>query len=512
MDARLRAVCDLLVPTVREEAGRHEYDGAVQDLSPDGVRAALARLDAAAAGPAPDDPHDAAHLAVFEEALRVRHRRLELHRRDPYPHLANLELACYERPYAPAEQRAAARRRHLARWPDAIDAALESLDAVTAPVARALLGTARGLAADVRPDDGDLGERALRAHAALVAHLEHAALHGPPRAALGGPALAALMGSAEGVTVDLGRLAERADAERRRLTELLRDACARVEPGTAPAALLPRLFADHPEPGAVLAEARSLARESIAFTRERHLVPYVDGECEVVLPPPSRRWVTAMMVWNPPGEPDAPSRYLVTPPDPGWEPARAEEWLTRYSRTTLPAITVHEVAPGHFAHGRTLRRLTSPVRRTLHSLTFMEGWAHYAEEVCLEEGFRSGDPRFAVGVAVEALVRVTRLACAIGLHTGAMDVEEATARFMSDAHLAREAAAAEARRGTFDATYGRYTWGKFALLDLRERARREPGSTLPAFHATVLALGCPPIGLLDRVLDTPRRPAGTRGH
>ena len=68
-----------------------------------------------------------------------------------------------------------------------------------------------------------------------------------------------------------------------------------------------------------------------------------------------------------------------------------------FSRATLPAITVHEVAPGHFAHGRRLRTVTSDVRRTLHSLAFVEGWAHYGEEVCVEEGFREQDPRFAAG-------------------------------------------------------------------------------------------------------------------
>jgi uncharacterized protein (DUF885 family) len=210
-----------------------------------------------------------------------------------------------------------------------------------------------------------------------------------------------------------------------------------------------------------------------------------------------------MMCWNAPDEPDAPSWYFVTPPEPDWDQRRAEEWLTRYSRTTLPALTVHEVAPGHFAHGRALRRVTSPVRRTLHSTTFMEGWAHYAEEVCLQEGFRGDDSRFAIGVAVEALIRVTRLSCAIGLHTGAMDVEEATRRFMADAYLAREPAAAEARRCTFDSTCGRYTWGKLALRSVRERAERRPDFDLPAFHAAVLALGCPPLSLLDHALARP---------
>ena len=37
LSPRLRAVCDLDVAEVRENSGRHEYDGKPQDLSPDGV-------------------------------------------------------------------------------------------------------------------------------------------------------------------------------------------------------------------------------------------------------------------------------------------------------------------------------------------------------------------------------------------------------------------------------------------------------------------------------------------
>jgi uncharacterized protein (DUF885 family) len=121
----------------------------------------------------------------------------------------------------------------------------------------------------------------------------------------------------------------------------------------------------------------------------------------------------------------------------------------------------------------------------------------------VEEGFRADDPRFAAGVWLEALVRVTRMACAIGLHTGAMTVEEATRRFEQDALMARASAASEARRGTFDVTYGRYTWGKLAVLRLRDEARAAwgPGFSLGRFHRAVLALGSPPLGLLPTVLE-----------
>ena len=494
-----------MIPVVREMAGMHEYDGVVQDLSPEGVRRSLAALaHARRECAAPERSHDAAHLAVFEEGLRVQFGELELHRRDPYLHLSNLELTAYDRTYAPAAERARARRRHLAQWPAAVDAALASLDRVSAPVAGALLGAVRGLAAGVDPAEGPEALEALSAHERLVAHIARAAETGDPDPRLGGPALAALMGSQEGMSVDLGELADRAEAERVRLREMLAESCRALDPRRTVADLVPELLADHPDARGVIGEAAALTEEVIAFTRERALVPYTDGECRVGPAPESRRWSTAMMTWAAPYEAESPSWYHVTPPEPDWPQADQEEWLSVFSRTSLPAITAHEVAPGHFSHGRALRHAATPVRRALHSLSFCEGWAHYAEELCVEEGFRSADPRFAIGVALEALIRVTRLTCAIGLHTGAMDVAEATERFVRDAHLTRTAAASEARRGTFDAAYGRYTWGKLEILRLRERARKEWGAGfgLERFHSALLALGSPPLGLLDAALTT----------
>lgn len=506
VDDRLRAVCDLMMPVSREMAGLHEYDGRVQDLSPSGMRRALAALESARASGPLADPHEEAHLSVFEESLRLQYGVLELHRRDPYPHLSNLELAAYDREYAPSRDRARARREHLAHWPDAIAGSLASLDQVSAPVAGALLGAVRGLAADLDPSAGREEAAALTAHARLVDRITHAAAHGDPDPRLGGEALAALMGAQEGMRVDLSALADTAERERARLTELLTDSCRALDPRQAVDDLIPALLADHPDADGVIPEAARLTDEVIAFTQARGLVPYLDGECLVGPAPPSRRWTMAMMTWAAPGEPDAPSWYHVTPPDPDWPADEREGWLTVFSRTSLPSITVHEVAPGHFAHGRALRRTSGRVRRALHSLAFTEGWAHYVEEVCLEEGFRARDPRFAIGVALEALVRVTRLTCAIGLHTGAMSLEDATRLFVRDAHLARPGAVSEARRGTFDACYGRYTWGKLEILRLRERARRTWGSgfSLPRFHAALLSLGSPPLGLMEAALDTSR--------
>lgn len=497
MDDRLRAVCDLMVPRMRESAGRHEYDGVVPDLSPPAVETKLAALGQ---GTAPADPHDAAHLAAFEAALRVTYGEAALHRRSARPLLEALDVAVYDRDYAPLAARREARRRHLAAWPDAIDAGLSALDALPAPAAAGLLGSVRGLAVGLDPDD-PLEAQALDAHDRLAEHVERAAAEGDPDPALGEDLLAALLGDAEATMVDLGAMEERADAERARLDRLLREACAAIDPDADVPAVVARLTEDHPDAEGVLDEARQLTAETIAFTRDHGLLEDADGDCRIAPSPPSRRWATAMLAWAAPYEPDGPSSYYVTPPARAWPAEQQRDWLRAFSRTTLPSTTVHEVAPGHFSHGRLLRRAPGDVRKTLQSPAFIEGWAHYAEELALEEGYRAQDVRFQAGVALKALLRVVRMAVAIGVHRRTMTLEEATARFAAHAFVRGPVAEAEARRATFDPTYGRYTWGKLAILARRDeaRARWGAGFTLARFHHALLDLGAPPLGLLGGV-------------
>ena len=511
LPARLRALADLMPGTMRDGSGMHEYDGRIADLSPAGVESALNALGGAAL----EDPHDEAHLAAFEADARYALGEAQQHRANPLYHLNELDVSGYDRGYAPEAERRAARDAHLGRWPLGVDNAIASLDRVPAPVARSLIGAVRGLAEGL-PEDvpAPLRESALAAHARLVAHVERAAAEGPEDASLGAERLARLMGTGEALTVDLEELAGRARAERDRLWARLAEAVGRTSPGRNVMDAVRELTAQGPDGEGVVDAARRWTELALEFTAERGLVPYSDGECRVDLSPPAQRWATAMMFWSGPWEADTPSFYYITPPDPSWGEDEAAEWLEMFSDTTLPAVSVHEVAPGHFSHGRALRNAPGPVRRALHSMTFAEGWAHYAEEMMLEEGFgayaaeRSGvagwsADHYEVGVWVEALIRVTRLSAAIGMHTGSMTVEEAAALFSRDTPLQGPAALAEAQRATFDPTYGRYTWGKLEILRLREQARERWGSGFSPgrFHRALLDLGSPPLGLIGTALE-----------
>src|ERR1019366_3182437 len=139
---RLYAIWKLHMPEVREYAGLHQFDGQIQDLSPSGV---ATLLEPVGRGPREPNAHDEAHLAAAEAGVRAIFGFAENHRWNPLVHLANLDLACYDREHAPAAARAAAKAAHVSLWPEAVDGAIKSLDAVPAPVAVALLPAARGL-------------------------------------------------------------------------------------------------------------------------------------------------------------------------------------------------------------------------------------------------------------------------------------------------------------------------------------------------------------------------------
>jgi hypothetical protein len=491
----------MFMPSVREEGGVHAYDGTISDLSIDGIRRSLAALG----GPKYEDPRDEAHVSSFENFARVWFGDLAFHRWNPDVHLRNLNLMVYERGYAPAAERRAARNAQLALWPEAVDHAVSALDRVAQPTARALVSSARVLADQIPVSEPDplVAQRARDAIDRLVAHLEHAAEHGEPSPALGGDNLAALMSASESLTFDLDVMRAIVTSEIDRLTAKMAEACRRLAPDGTVTQTLATLLADRPRSDQeILANASTVTDELRTFCRERDLMPYHDGELEMGLDPDAQGLYIANLRFCAPEEAECESTYHLTPPDWTWPQAQIDEWLETFCPTLIGAISAHEAAPGHFLHFRALRRVTGLPRRILQSGTFAEGWGHYAEELCVEEGFRAYDPRFEIGVCVEALVRAVRLASSIGLHTGEMSVDDSARMFRTIAHLPAPTAWHEANRGLFDPMYGRYTWGKLVIRELRERARTQWGQTfsIPRFHRALMELGCPPIGLLDAAL------------
>ena len=207
--------------------------------------------------------------------------------------------------------------------------------------------------------------------------------------------------------------------------------------------------------------------------------------------------------------------YYVTPPDPQWDARRREEHLGFFNRYALPIISIHEAFPGHYYQLLAARRSGSRVRAALGSASFVEGWAHYCEQMMLDEGFGGNNPKFRLAQLNLALLRLCRYLVGLQMHTQGMSYEDGVEFFIREGYQARVNAEREARRGTQDPTYLVYTLGKMEILKLREEWQRQLGASfrLGEFHDRLLSYGMPPVKIVRMALlgDAPGDGRGRNG-
>jgi uncharacterized protein (DUF885 family) len=262
----------------------------------------------------------------------------------------------------------------------------------------------------------------------------------------------------------------------------------------------------HPAPGEVVKVAQEQVKELDQFLRRQAIVTVPDGEPVVVAPTPDfYRWTFASMWTAGPFE-AKPSRayYYLTDADRTWSPERQEEHLRYFSFPLLWHTSIHEVYPGHFLHFQRLRQVESKVRKSVFfgPASFIEGWAHYCEQMMVEAGFRRNEPEMKLAQLAEALVRLARFVVCIRLHCEDMSVEQGMRFFRDEAFLEEGTARREAERGTFDPTYLVYSVGKLMMLKLRRDYKEQQGGkySLRAFHDAVLDVGCAPFSAVRRLL------------
>ena len=194
------------------------------------------------------------------------------------------------------------------------------------------------------------------------------------------------------------------------------------------------------------------------------------------------------------------SYYYVTPTEETWNNRQIEEHLRAFSTPILAMTDVHEAYPGHFLQALWLPKVPTKVRKLLWANTNVEGWAHYAEQMVVEEGFADTDPRIRLAQLEEALLRDCRFVVGIQLHTTTLTVEQGAERFVKECFQTPANAYEEARRGTYDPTYLVYTYGKMQIYELRREYLSQRGGTLLQFHDAFLAQGGLPIRLVRKLL------------
>ena len=512
-------------PDRASKEGLHEYDGGMTDISPSSIAGRVRELETLIVhlhgldeGLLSDNRKFDRRIlmsALREEKFRL--TELETYKRWPMEALDHVDVSNYIlRDYAPRGERVEALTAALSKVPGYLEALQTGLDQeVGAPVIEASIEAYEGMRSfydtDLSTHVGGLVEGTAfarfdeaRAAASLalgsfVAHLRTLRETSPPDFAIGATNFRWMLEHGEMVDLSIDRLERLGEQDLHRNLIHLRKLAADISPDGDVPSLLQETKKNHPAASMLTAETRGTLDDIRQFVMENDLVSIPSNvPCIVKETPAFMRWAFAAMDLPGTFETTADGAYYyVTPVDASWTEAQKDEWLTSFNYPLLKNVSVHEAYPGHYLHHLHSKNASSKLSLVFGAYSFWEGWAHYAEEMMIEQGFGGNDQRVQAMQLMEALLRNCRFLCAIRMHTQGMTLEEAKRFFMEQAYLEPLPAEREAVRGTFDPMYLNYTLGKLQIMKLRDdyRARTGDGFSLKGFHDKLLSFGAPPIPL-----------------
>lgn len=518
-------------PSIAAGNGLHDHDDRLDDFSAPAIAAEIATLKTAAAELAafsdssltPDERVDKRILAGVIDGWLLEQETLQNWKRNPMTYASALSdgvhnLMTMENDAAPVRMRRIITK--LAGVPAFLQAARTNIVNPPRIFAERGLGMMRG-ASSMLATDLPLAFAAqkgtplmdLLLNAAAVAAKEIDAYTADfekmvlPTAngewKIGGDAVARRYRSEELIDVPLADLAALGERELKGAQERFRAAALRLAPGTDPQVTWLTIRRHHPKRGEVVAAAQAVVDSLTRFIATKNLAVVPNGERVIVKPAQPFSLGFASMHASPPLEKTPlQSFYYITDADSLESPAQQDAWLERFNYASLAITSAHEAMPGHWLHSVHMRDTPGKIRRIWIGLnpfpqpsSGQDGWAHYAEELVVEQGFMNGDPRYELAQLSDALTRICRLLSGIRLHTGEWTLAQAQACFEQQAYVAAPAAKREAERGTYDPTYGGYFLGKRGMLTLRRDVKAAQGANfnLRDFHERVMKNGIAPI-------------------
>ncbi|ADV81375.1 DUF885 domain-containing protein [Terriglobus saanensis] len=287
-----------------------------------------------------------------------------------------------------------------------------------------------------------------------------------------------------------------------------------VDPNKSPLDVLAELATIHPAPDKLLDAFRDSFNGQIAFIKAHKIITLPSDVRPVLEETPPFMRATTQASMDPPGPFETHSTtafFNVTLPEPGWSKERVAEHMAAFNVGTIVSTSVHEAYPGHYTQFLWQNQFPSKIRKLVGANSNIEGWAHYCEQMMLDEGY--GQPGFGakdereaklirLGQLQDALLRNARFVVGIKMHTAGMTTEEAEAFFVKEGYQSPSIAKMETKRGTSDATYLYYTLGKLQILKLREDVKKKRGTafTLQGFHDDLMRQGFAPIKVIRKAM------------
>jgi uncharacterized protein (DUF885 family) len=532
-------------PLTATSLGFHEYDGRISDytrLSIDAELSRLRRFDARLKEFDASKLKSASSIQLRVLQAAIRRDLFELQdmlsfENNPMIYAQALDVNVYiKRNFAPLEERARSIVAIENQMPNIIIAAKTNLAPVLPrPYVELAIEIARGSADFLKKDLVEAlksvkDERVVaaftlsnrKASMALTEYANWLEKEKLPKAtaqwALGEEKYHRMLLESEMVDLPPIRILEIALVELKREQDAFSEAAKVIDPNKPPVEVFKEIQKDHPKPEALLADTAKSLDAIRQFVVDKELVSMPSKVRAEVKETPKFARATTFASMDSPGpfeKKASEAYYYITPTEPEWPDQQKEEWLTAFNYYTTDVTSMHEVYPGHYTQFLHLNSSdATKAEKIFNSYAFVEGWAHYAEKMMIDEGYgrAKGDnpseeevkraAKYRMAQADEALMRLCRLVVSIKMHTQGMSVEEATRFFQDNCYYEEKPSRSEAMRGTYDPGYLNYTLGKLQILKLREDYKAQEGEkfSLKKFHDEMLKHGMPPIRLLREIM------------
>lgn len=304
-------------------------------------------------------------------------------------------------------------------------------------------------------------------------------------------------------TID--ELLAQGETELRRLQKEFIETGKEIDPKKTTLEVFTSISSDHAPPDKLLASIAGVLDQlrQYCITHNIISIPY-DDKLKVEETPAFMRALTFASM-DSPGAFETKAKeayYYVTLPEPSWSKERTEEHMRSFCKYDVINTSVHEAFPGHFVQGLWERKAPSKTAKILGANSNVEGWAHYCEQMMIEQGLENGDKKLKMVVLHDALLRCCRYMVGIKMHTRGMSMEDGINYFIKEGYMEKANAERETKRGTMDATYLVYTLGKLQLIALRDDYKKLKGAefSLKDFHDKVMATGKPPVKIIRQIL------------
>ena len=266
----------------------------------------------------------------------------------------------------------------------------------------------------------------------------------------------------------------------------------------------------HSTPESYMDDAKKDLEEARAFVRQSHMLALpAGGNLQVIPTPEFMRGIYSVGGFNPAPalEPQLGAFYWVTPIPADWPKERVESKLREYNFYKLKLLTIHEAMPGHYVQLEFANSVEPKTRRLLRAVfgngPYIEGWAQYAEQTMLEDGFLNHSPEMELTFAKERLRVIANAILDIRLQMLNMTDQEALDLMEKQTFQEHEEAVEKLQRAKLSSCQlPTYYAGWNGWLQAREQYRQKHGASadLAAFHDSALKEGAVPLSGLPGLL------------